>query len=342
MAVWMVRAGKTGERENLALEENLAVIGWEAMPNLQGRVQSRDDVLALCQETYPEAKLNTLRNWAAQLWAFYQRIQKGDIITLPLKTQSAIAFGRVVSGYEYRSDLPEDTRHTRRVTWLRKDVPRSALDADLLYSLGAFLTVCQIQRNNAEARIKALLEGKPSLPAPPTSADGDDITSEDAAPLNLEEYARDLIRGRIAAKFKSHEFEFLIESILRAQGYRTVRTLPGADGGIDIVAGQGPMGFDGPRLAVQVKSGDITEGTASIRQLQGAMTNFGAEQGLYVSWGGFKESVQRSERELFFKVRLWDADDVIEALLENYERLPDDIKTALPLKRVWTVVLEEE
>lgn len=72
------------------------------------------------------------------------------------------------------------------------------------------------------------------------------------------------------------------------------------------------------------------------------MTNFGAEQGLYVSWGGFKESVRRKERELFFKVRLWDADDVIEALLENYERLPDDIKTALPLKRVWTVVLEEE
>jgi len=34
MAVWMVRAGRYGEQESLALDKNLAVIGWEELPDL--------------------------------------------------------------------------------------------------------------------------------------------------------------------------------------------------------------------------------------------------------------------------------------------------------------------
>jgi hypothetical protein len=29
-------------------------------------------------------------------------------------------------------------------------------------------------------------------------------------------------------------------------------------------------------------------------------------------------------------------------LLEQYERLPEDLRAELPLKRVWTLVLEEQ
>jgi restriction system protein len=35
------------------------------------------------------------------------------------------------------------------------------------------------------------------------------------------------------------------------------------------------------------------------------------------------------------RVRLWQAADVVDAVLDNYERLTDDIRSALPLKRVW-------
>lgn len=340
MAVWLVRAGRTGERENLALEKNLAVIGWDEVPNLSGRVSSREDVLELCQSVYTDDKLNRLRNWAGQIWTFYSRIKRGDIVALPLKTQSAIAFGEVVGDYEYQPDLPSDTRHTRPVRWLHKDIPRNTFDADILYSLGAAMTVCQIKRNNAEERIRGVIAGRPDTPVIPSLEE--DTSDSDAVPPNLEEYARDLIRKRIASKFKGSEFEYLVESILKAQGYQTVRTDAGADGGIDIVAGQGPMGFEGPRLAVQVKSGEGSEGTATVSQLQGAMTNFGAQQGLFVSWGGFKDTVMKQKRQLFFKVRLWDSNDIIGALLENYDKMPDDVKTALPLKRVWTLILEDE
>ena len=36
------------------------------------------------------------------------------------------------------------------------DIPRSNFDQDLLYSLGAFLTICEVKRNDAEKRIRAM------------------------------------------------------------------------------------------------------------------------------------------------------------------------------------------
>ncbi len=35
------------------------------------------------------------------------------------------------------------------------------------------------------------------------------------------------------------------------------------------------------------------------------------------------------------RVRVWEAADVVEAVQRTYDRLPDDIRTRLPLKRVW-------
>jgi len=71
------------------------------------------------------------------------------------------------------------------------------------------------------------------------------------------------------------------------------------------------------------------------------MQNTQAEQGLLVSWGGFKQSVDK-EGTQFFRVRLWDADDVVDAILAEYDRLPESLRALLPLKRVWVVALEED
>jgi predicted Mrr-cat superfamily restriction endonuclease len=34
MTMWLIRAGKAGEREKLSLENKAAVIGWEELPDL--------------------------------------------------------------------------------------------------------------------------------------------------------------------------------------------------------------------------------------------------------------------------------------------------------------------
>lgn len=340
MALWLVRAGRHGEYQDFVLDNHVVAIGWSELNDLS-HVQSRDELLALLQESYPDDKLGTVRSWRNQLWTLLRRITEGDLVALPLKKRSAIAIGRVTGPYRFQSDFPADARHTRPVKWLETDVPRTAFGQDLLYSLGAAMTVCQIKRNNAEERVNAILEGKPDpLPSPDTS--GDDDADAETVLFDLGAYGRDLIRSYVGRKFLGHNMERLMTALLEAQGYQVQVAPLGRDGGVDIVAGRGPMGFEQPRLCVQVKSSDKPLDVKVLRELQGVMPNFGASQGLLVSWGGFKSSVAKEARRLFFNVRLWDADDLVDAILDNYEQLPEDIRVELPLKRIWTLVPEEE
>lgn len=50
MAVWMVRAGRHGERENLALENGIAVIGWQDLADLS-KVKSKDELRKIMEST---------------------------------------------------------------------------------------------------------------------------------------------------------------------------------------------------------------------------------------------------------------------------------------------------
>ena len=72
------------------------------------------------------------------------------------------------------------------------------------------------------------------------------------------------------------------------------------------------------------------------------MQNVQAEQGLFVSWGGFKGSIDKEIPSNFFRVRLWNQDDLIDELLKHYDKIDDDIKTELPLKRIWSAALVDE
>ncbi len=343
MTVWLVRAGKHGERQDFALENGYAVIGWGELPDLS-LYGSPEELKAALEESYPQESSKTISHWQGQLWAFKTKIMNDDIVALPLKGQNTIALGKIIGGYEYLTNSPNEVKHVRRVKWLVPDMPRERFDQDLLYSLGAFSTVCSITRNNAEERIKALIEGKPSpiiLPDKPKEMQSEAETAEYTLP-NLEESSLDQIQKFIGRKFKGHKLAGLIEAILQAQGYKTEMAPPGPDGGVDIIAGQGPLGFESPRILVQVKSSDGPEDIKTIRELQGIIKKYGADHGLFVSWGGFKRSVHKEKDQLFFNIRLWDAGDIVNTLFHYYETLPEDIRADLPLKRIWVLVQEEQ
>jgi len=333
MAVWLVRAGAHGEREDFVLSHGIASIGWENLPDVS-HIDTIEALRDLYRRTYPDEKPASVANYVGQLWTFLRRIQKGDLVILPLKTRAAIAIGEVRGPYQYRLDFPSDARHTRPVEWLRTDVPRTTFDQDLLYSFGAFMTVCQIQRSNAEEKIRAVLSGKPS-----TSIEATRDQMEEQG--DWEQVAQDEILKYVGQKFRGHDLARLVESILIAEGYQTQRSPAGPDGGVDIIAGSGPIGFYEPRLCVQVKSQDSPVDVGVLRELQGVMKSFNATHGLLVSWSGFKSSVDSEARRLFFDIRLWDAGKLVKALLENYERLPEELQAELPLKRIWTLAKEE-
>lgn len=121
----------------------------------------------------------------------------------------------------------------------------------------------------------------------------------DVAALGLEQ-----VRQLVTQQFAGHDLTTLVAEVLGAQGFTGVsQSPPGADRGVDVLAGAGPLGMGGPRLAVQVKTGQA--GVAEFRQLRGTMADFDADQGLLVAWAGFKGTVRTEARTSHFAVRLW-------------------------------------
>jgi restriction system protein len=334
--LWVVRLGKHGEQETHALETGELVLGFR-IGDLRA-ANDRDAVLKLVEQVWPDAKRGRQRNFATQLNQFSNTIQNGDLAVVPLRTTRKVAVGEIVGPC-----VPTAEGHPMRpVRWLKTDIPRDAFGQDLLYSFGV-MTVCEISRNDALRRVEAILETgtdpgyegvvPPPRPEPP---------SPDGAEVDLDEIARDQIERRVTSAFTGHDFTRLVAEILKAQGYVVNVSPPGPDQGIDIVAGRGSLGFDSPRLVVQVKSGNIAADHPTLQALIGAVQTTHADQGLLVSWGGFKRPVEQGRNELFFRIRLWGRTEVLDALFEVYDRLPEELRAELPLRRTWMLVPEDE
>jgi restriction system protein len=343
MAIWLIRAGSHGEYEQKFINENRIYVTWEKLGINLAKLADGDALVMEMFKLYGEAKPKTIINWVSQVWPFAHEIKKGDLVVLPLKSQPAIQIGEVTGDYKFEMSGPDPFFHWRSVKWIGEAIPRANFGQDLLYTFGAFLTICRVQRNNAEARINTMRASgwKPeSLASVTTSAAvASDATAEDS---NLEELAHDQIAQVISARFNGTGLERLVEGILKAQCYTTYRAQKGGDGGSDILAGLGPLGFGSPRLCIEVKSEDSPIGREAVDKLLGAVSKFGAEEGLFISWSGFKQNVFKEMASSFFKVRLWTRNELLAALFENYDRLDEDLKAELPLKRIWTVAIQEE
>ena len=79
----------------------------------------------------------------------------------------------------------------------------------------------------------------------------------------------------------------------------------------------------------------------TLQSLLGSITDAHADHGLLVSWSGFNSAVRQRVNELYFRIRIGGRDDFLDALLAVYERLPEEMRARLPLRRLWTVVPDE-
>lgn len=346
MVVWLVRAGAHGEFEQKFLGDNKAYVTWDRLNKNLAKFDDRQDLVQVMEELYPNAKPKRIINWVSQLWPFAHEMNKGDLVVLPLKSQPAICIGEITGDYKFNGKGPAPFYHYRTVKWIAEAIPRDHFGQDILNSFGAFLTICRIKRNNAAERIAKMRANgwKPETlqdAIAPTN-EGDQNNTDELIDADLEASGRDQISRLISARFKNHDLTRLVNAILQAQGYTTYLSPEGADGGADILAGGGPLGFGTPCLCVEVKSEQSPIGRPDVDKLLGAVSKFGAQEGLFVSWSGFKTNVFKEMATSFFKVRLWTQKELLEALFATYDKLDEDLKAELPLKRVWTVAAQED
>lgn len=342
---WLVRGSKNYAFDNWMLENGYTAVDFREVGDLSVATDL-PAMRALLAPTMPDKSEKAVGNYAAQLNAFANRMSIDDIVVLPLKSVGKLAFGVVTGGYQY---LPGSgvLNHVRAVDWKRPDVARTAINQDLLYSIGAFSTVVQISRNDAAYRLGRVMAGAEtdpgaragvSLVMPKASADvldTDEAIASDGQ--DIIRYSRDRILALIREKFAGHALQDLVAAILRAEGMTCKVPPKGADGGIDIIAGSGVLGISAPTIIVQVKSQTTRVGSEVLDQLGGVVGQHQADHGLLVAMGGLTAPAQAKVDAQRLRVAAWDAEELIERLLKHYEVMPDTIKKLIPLRRSWVI-----
>lgn len=344
--LWLVRAGRQGERELAALEQGRAFIGWSEVGDLSELDHSK--IVERLEKVGGDWKRRRIASFASQLNRFVNVIRVGDLVVMPRKLTDGIAIGKVTGDYSYTDDPDELFPSSRSVKWYRESVPRDNFKQDLRHSLGAFMTVCEIKRNRAIDRVRVILEtGKD--PGPLLDKRGlapkqplDDESDFDDYEVDIEEVANQQIVSLIKSQFAGHDLAKLVAEILETEGYTTKVSPPGPDGGVDILAAGGTLGLGEDRICVQVKSSDGEANRDVVLKLIGSVSQSGAQTGLLVSIGGVNKIARKDLDDDFFKLRLWQMDDLLKALFKNYAELPEYIRAKLPLRQIWAPVSQDD
>ena len=162
----------------------------------------------------------------------------------------------------------------------------------------------------------------------------ENVERDRAEELNLlESDAREGIRQFIVSK-SPYEFQDMVAALLRAMGYHTPFIAPkGKDGGIDIIAYLDPLGAQTPRIKVQVKhKPDTAIGASEVRALSGILK--AGDIALFVTSGTYSADARNAASGNDKFIRLIDGNDFIDMWQEYYDKMTDDDKNMLPLKRI--------
>lgn len=330
MAVWIMQAGPQGAFAGFMLEKSLLTIGWETFGTFAG-LQDRDQIFERIRPENMHKGQGVVAFYARQIWGFTCRMAVGDLVVLRLYRQPIVAIGKVKGDYQYSPEAGEYP-HVRAVEWVNEEVPRKSLDSDLRRAMFANPWCFPWEVENAEQRVWAAAKGALEI------AGGESAEADVDRGQNISEQADDEIRTYVERDFQGHGLAYLVGAILRAQGYVTEVSPAGPDGGIDIIAGSGPLGFDSPRMCVQVKSGLQKTAPTVLRALSGSVQNSRADYGLLVSWGGFTDATLKEARQSnYFNIRLWDSQALLNGLFKVYDRLPSEIRARIPLTQIWIV-----
>jgi restriction system protein len=322
--VWCIRGGKTGDVGARFVKEGVVALGWPAAGDFAKLGRDRDSFKTALAHAYQGAKPGALVVWAGQLYRFVHDVHVGDLVAYPSKLDRQVHLGRIESTYRYEPSFSHDYPNVRSVKWLRS-VPRTHFTQGALYEIGAILTLFQIKTYADEFRIAA--EGKTKEQAVATA----DVTVGPVAD-EIEETTRDFILKRLAQELKGHPLSEFVAHLLQTMGYRTRVSPEGPDGGIDIIAHKDVLGFEPPIIKVQVKSTEGSIGDPVVASLYGKVGS--SDYGLFVTLGVFTPQARTFERGKS-NLRLIDGDELIDLVLQQYERLDPKYKGLIPLKQVY-------
>lgn len=324
--MWMVR-GEGGSLYDLFRDRGVAALGWSQLAGHARPGVDRKALIEVYRSAEPKARQGTLVSGASQVWRFVNEMKEGDWVVTYSPANRLYLVGVLSGPVEHRPEwVEEGMAIARKVQWQEQELSRDKLSTSTKNSLGSTLTVFEVPARAAE-EVLAAMKGA-ELPEP-------DVESEDAIvdPLaDIEQQALERIKDRVN-ELDWDEMQQLVAGILRAMGYKTQVSPPGADRGKDIVASPDGFGFEHPRIVVEVKHRKAQMGGQEVRSFLGGRHK--DDRGLYVSTGGFSKDAQYEADRAPIPLALWTLDHLVRALMEHYDRTDAETKRLVPLKHLY-------
>lgn len=317
--VWGVHT----QDDYLFLHNDVIAIGWKDFGDLKTIENTRDAFKEKYAQVYPDSKKQAIANNVGMLYRFIYEMQVGDYVVFPSKTDRMINIGMVEGEYYYEPTAPEYVQQ-RKVKWL-KHLPRTLFSQGALYESGSFMSLFLI-KNYADEYLAALDNNfKKSV------IDTEDETVG-ATAEEIIESTKDFVLKELSKNLKGYDLEGFVADLLTAMGYRTVVSPHGGDGGIDITAYKDELP---PRILVQVKSqdGDIKESV--LQSLKGALRE--GDYGAFITLSNYTKNAQKYLKNNPI-IRGINGSELVDLILDNYEKLSEKYQKMIPLKKVYIPV----
>lgn len=294
-----------------------AAIGWEEIGDLSGIPRGDVEALAAVYDAaYPaDGKLRRAHN-LAQIRRFLWEIEPGNVVVTPTRQSEYLLVGKVDSPY-YHEVTPEcPYGHRRRVRWLDELVLRSSLSVPIQNILRIHRTVFEVQPPDEVLRAAGV-----GIPTPePTE--------------RVEEEASAAVLKRLL-DLDADEFEVLVTELLTALGFEAEKTGKTGDGGVDVEGTLDVHGFVSVDLKVQVKRYKLGNdvGPKTVKEFRASVPD--KAQAAFVTTSTYtKRAREEADREGFKRIGLIDGGQLVDILTKEYDRLPEEVREELGLRRV--------
>lgn len=333
MTLWMVRSASGGRLADEFVEKGLVALGAAPVGDL-AQFSGKQALLDALKAERPDFKQGRLQAAASQWIRFRDEVQRGDRVVTYDSSRRVYHVGTIASDYRHQPGTIADFQHYRAVDW-EGEVERDALSSRARNSLGSTLTLFRLPDDVAEEILRAL-SGQPAPQPGPEEPEESEDQDEDALLEGYRARALEITKDRIN-RLDWRELEQLVAGVLRSMGYKTRVSREGSDLGIDILASPDGFGFESPRIIVEVKHRSGTAiGSKEIRNLVGG--RHASDKGLFVSTGGFTKDARYESERANIPLMLWDLDDLVQALVENYDNADQETRALIPLTRLfWPV-----
>lgn len=336
-SIWFVRAGRESVYAEEFIQKNIVGIGWNQLGEVDPAI-TKPQLAQLYKQAYPDHSDGQAQVSASQIVRFMKDMKIGDSVMTHDRDKQMYYLGTVVSDCTWRPDLMPDLPRIRQVEW-QKQIPRVSLSSDTKNTLGAIQTFFSVKdKPAAEIRTKSLsieTNSSEDILPPQVVVAPDQADLEREIRVELLEKSEQSIEDRIV-RLSWDDVQELVAGILRAMGYRTKVAPRGADRGVDIFASPDGLGLEDPRIFVEVKHRPASSmGSQDLRSFIGGRK--AGDKCLYVSTGGFTKDARYEAERSSVPLTLISLVELRKLFVDYYEKLDEEIKSLIPLKRIYVL-----